>query len=111
MQDLTPEQITEAEKALLAHRHKMKKVADFINEPMKDKNGEVIKDRQGKAKSMSMHLRTQYVACALDELNERVTNSFSMYAYNYNKAFDELFRRLEKLESKNSEVEADEAVK
>jgi hypothetical protein len=92
MQDLTEEQIEAVEKAMLAHRHKMKKVADFINDR--------IKDKHGKDKSMSMHMRTDYLACALDELNERVTNSFSLYAYTYNKTFSDLLKRIEKLEEK-----------
>ena len=101
MQDLTPEQITAAEEAMKAHRHEMTRVADFINRPAKDKNG--------KKKSLSMHMKLDYVACAVDELHERVKNSISLHSYQTTAALHDLYKRVEKLEGKNQAIAKDES--
>ena len=100
MKDLTPEQIAAAEEAMKAHRNQMKSVATFINEP--------IKDKHGKEKPMSLHMRTDYIACALDELNERAKNSICLHAAQMHALISVLYKRVEKLEGERYDLDTNE---
>ena len=96
MKELSPQKIAAAEEAMQAQRHEMTRVADFINKPIKNKNGT--------EKSPSMHMKIDYVACAIDELYERTRNSICMHVSQIHTAISDLYKRVEKLEGKSDET-------
>lgn len=98
MQDLTPEQIAEFEESLKKRDEVVKqKVREFLNKP--------IKDKHGKEKTMSLHMRTEYLAQALDDLHEMCRNSIALHMSNLIGNINDLWKLSEKLTKRITELE------
>jgi hypothetical protein len=98
MKELTLQQIADFEAELKQRQEaSQQKVREFLNRPIKDKNG--------KEKPMSLHMRTEYIAQGLDDLHEMCRNSIQLHVANLHHNISDLWKNIEKLKQKINELE------
>jgi hypothetical protein len=97
MQELTNEQLTALSEEMKQTTTKVAKVREFLNKPVKDKHG--------KEKPMSLHMRTEYIAQAFDDLYEMTRNTIALHVSNLTYNISDLWKLTEKLKTRIAELE------
>lgn len=96
-QQLTNEQLTALAEEMKKNTAQVAKVRDFLNRP--------IKDKHGKEKPMSLHMRTEYLAESLDSLYEMTRNTVAYHVSNLAHNISDLWKLTEKLNKRIAELE------